>query len=283
MNICLKNRVVKNLPIFLYTIVTMFLLYGFLDLVFGQTFDVYFGTDPTALELVSENQTDSSFQLPELQYSTTYYWQIIARNEFGETEGDIWNFTTEADPVPVELMSFTVSVGENSITLNWETATEINNYGFEIEQALYSPDNFSKIGFVEGYGNSNSPKYYSFIHNLFISGEYFFRLKQIDNNGEFEYSEIISGIIGGGKSDTLFIYPNPFNPATTLYFDIRVPGNIKIEVFDILGNKVKTVNSYYEVGLHKEQIDMGGFSAGVYIIQLETPVKTLSQKVVLVK
>ena len=95
------------------------------------------------------------------------------------------------DIVPVELLFFTVKVIENSAQLNWQTATEVNNYGFEIERKLDNAD-WDKIGFVEGIGNSTTTKNYSFVDKSFISETNFkYRLKQIDFNGNYEYSDEI--------------------------------------------------------------------------------------------
>ena len=93
--------------------------------------------------------------------------------------------------LPVELTSFNVALDNNLVQLNWETSTEVNNYGFEIQKSVVKED-WSKIGFVEGHGNSNSPKYYTYTDkSVESSGEYSYRLKQVDIDGTFEYSDIV--------------------------------------------------------------------------------------------
>ena len=97
------------------------------------------------------------------------------------------------DPMPVELTTFTASVKNNSVLLNWQTATEINNYGFEIQKSEVSSQNseFETVGFVDGHGNSNSPKEYSFKDENITAGTYKYRLRQIDNDGQFKYSKVV--------------------------------------------------------------------------------------------
>src|SRR5690606_23034945 len=101
----------------------------------------------------------------------------------------------QTNPLPVELSSFSAVIIGSSVKLNWQTETEINNYGFEIERKVGSSQssigNYEKIGFVNGNGNSNSPKQYTFTDEGLMAGKYNYRLKQIDDDGQFEYSKVI--------------------------------------------------------------------------------------------
>ena len=129
------------------------------------------------------------------------------------------------NPLPVELSSFSASIIGSAVKLNWRTETEVNNYGFEIQKSqmsnVKSQTEWETIGFVEGYGNSNSPKDYSFTDASVVSGTYSYRLKQIDIDGQFEYSKIIEVNLGAPKKYELAQnFPNPFNPNTVnkVYF-----------------------------------------------------------------
>ena len=139
------------------------------------------------------------------------------------------------------------------------TETEVNNYGFEIERKsgsrLSEVGNFEKIGFVQGNGNSNSPKYYSFEDNNLTAGKYSYRLKQIDTDGQFEYSKVIEMNHGAPmKYELSQNYPNPFNPVTTIQFSMPQAGEVKLTVYKILGEQVAVlVNENKEAGGHKKK------------------------------
>ena len=154
----------------------------------------------------------------------------------------------------MELSSFSASVIGSSVKLSWKTETEVNNYGFEIETKMLKVDSqqLEKIGFVKGNGNSNSPKYYSFEDNNLTAGKYSYRLKQIDTDGQFEYSKVIEVELGAPmKYELTQNYPNPFNPVTTIQFSMPETGEVKLVVYNILGEQVALLmNENKEAGVH---------------------------------
>ncbi len=191
-------------------------------------------------------------------------------NGFGEIQPGI----IVTNPLPVELTSFTAKLLGKSILLNWQTSTEINNFGFEIHRQTRN-EVWENIGFVNGNGTSNSPKDYSFM-DMNPEGEkqIKYRLKQIDNDGKFEYSEIISINYSIDNFELYQNYPNPFNPSTTISWQSPIDGNVRIKVFDILGNEVTEIlNEFKSAGTQEIKFETVNINyrltSGVYFYKIE--------------
>jgi hypothetical protein len=168
--------------------------------------------------------------------------------------------------VPVELSSFTAKVSENKITLLWTTATELNNHGFDIEISSNN-QNFEKIGFVPGFGTTTEAKSYSFNVSVIAVGIQFFRLKQIDYDGTFVYTNAVE-VVGLAPTEFLLLqnYPNPFNPSTSIKFTLPVDANVSLKLFNLLGEEVvEIINSEMTAGLHQVNFDAGDLSSGTYL------------------
>ena len=178
--------------------------------------------------------------------------------------------------LPVELSSFSATLNGNNINLHWQTKTEINNYGFEIERKIGSKElrseNWEKIGFIQGSGNSNSQKDYMFADKNPIGGSRFiYRLKQIDNTGSFEYSNQVEIEIIPDKFELFQNYPNPFNPETIIKFAAPRAGKIILSVYNVLGEKVKDLaDGFFEPGIYNVLFDGKEFSSGLYIYRIQT-------------
>ena len=201
-----------------------------------------------------------------------------------------WTLGSTASPLPVELTSFKANVIDNSVILNWETATEVNNYGFEIQRApvVQNGNNlrgqgthtgngdlegYTAIGFVNGNGNSNSPKNYSFTDENISAGKYNYKLKQIDTDGKFEYSNIVEININKKIPNKFKLsqnYPNPFNPTTVISFSIPEAAKIKLTVYNTLGQKIKTLaNGTFAAGIHSVHFNTdNAASAGIYLYRI---------------
>ena len=194
---------------------------------------------------------------------------------------------TSASPLPVELSSFSAIVLDNGVKLNWRTETEVNNYGFQVQRAMSNVQgqDWDVIGFVEGHGNSNSPKEYSFFDENVIDGKYSYRLKQIDFEGKFEYSKVIEVEIGSpGKFELSQNYPNPFNPTTTIRFSLPQSGNVKLTIYNTLGEQVaELVNGFLEAGVYTFNFDASTLNSGVYIYKLNAENILISKKMSLIK
>jgi hypothetical protein len=187
-------------------------------------------------------------------------------------------------PLPVELNSFSAKLSGNEIHLNWQTETEVDNYGFEIERNGFQED-WTKIGFVEGHGNSNSPKEYSFIDKNINSEKYAYRLKQIDTDGSFTYSDVVE--IDLKLPDSFHLsqnYPNPFNPTTVINYQLPEAGKVTLSIYDILGNMVRTlVDEEKSAGNYKVEFDAAGLPSGVYFYILRAGSFVGSKKMLLLK
>jgi len=191
---------------------------------------------------------------------------------------------TEDGALPVELTTFSANVNGNNVNLSWETATEVNNYGFNIERKTETRG-WNKVDFVEGHGNSNSVKHYSFTDNVSLSGKYFYRLKQIDINGTFEYSNIIEVNIGvPNKFEVAQNYPNPFNPTTTISFSIPKKQSVKVIIYNSLGEIVQTlINKNLEAGIHTYNFDADNLGSGIYYYKVVAGNNIQIRKMMLLK
>lgn len=181
--------------------------------------------------------------------------------------------------VPVELISFEARVQGNRIVLEWVTASEINNFGFEVQRSN-NKNNWQKIGFESGHGTTTEPHHYSFTDEFLQSGKYQYRLKQIDFDGSFKYSKIVEIVIGLPTEYSLSQnYPNPFNPITKIKFTIpsvtlrQAQSDILVtlKIYEVLGNEIATlVNEEKPAGIYEVEFDGTNFPSGIYFCQLRT-------------
>jgi hypothetical protein len=171
--------------------------------------------------------------------------------------------------IPVELESFTASVNSNFVTLNWVTATELNNTGFDIEKSM---DNLSwnKIGFVNGNGTTTEKSFYTFSDKNPFEGKSVYRLKQIDYDGTFTYSNVVSVSIGLINDFSLEQnYPNPFNPATIIKYNIPEESNVQIKIINVVGEVVtELLNEVQSEGSHQKIFNAANLTSGIYFAQL---------------
>ena len=177
--------------------------------------------------------------------------------------------------LPVELAAFTASVTDREVVLHWTTVSETNNFGFDIERSE-KENEFRKIGFVEGNGTTTTAQKYSFVDENLVPGIYYYRLKQIDLDGAFEYSDAINVTVTPPKEFALAQnYPNPFNPTTTIRYDLPVSSHVVLTVYNILGKEVKTLVDVEQSAGIKTVVWDGTnkvgepVSSGVYIYRLK--------------
>ncbi|MCC6254615.1 MAG: T9SS type A sorting domain-containing protein [Ignavibacteriaceae bacterium] len=172
--------------------------------------------------------------------------------------------------IPVELVSFNASVLGSSVKLDWATATETNNSGFEVQRKSENSE-WNKIGFVEGSGTTTERNEYTYTDQP-VAGKYLYRLRQIDFDGSYSYSSIISADISTPVEFNLNQnYPNPFNPSTTVTFTIPKASNVKLNIYNQIGQQVgELVNKNLEAGSYNYSWNAANQSSGIYFYELQT-------------
>lgn len=171
--------------------------------------------------------------------------------------------------IPVELSAFTASVDYGNVTLNWQTASESNNQGFEIHRR--SDAGYTSVGYVQGYGTTSETQNYSFVDHNVNPGTYYYRLKQIDFDGTFAYSEEINVEVNTPVAFGLNQnYPNPFNPATVISFNLPIDARVTLKLFDVLGQELITlIDQNLGAGIYDHNFDASGLNSGVYFYRIE--------------
>ncbi|WP_304132310.1 T9SS type A sorting domain-containing protein [Ignavibacterium album] len=205
-----------------------------------------------------------------------------------DINGDFWLIQLNPEGIiPVELTSFSATVSDGDVNLNWVTATELNNSGFEIQRFALSaePQAWVKIGFVNGNGTSSEVHNYSYKDQNPFEGTSYYRLKQIDLDGTFSYSNEVEIEVKSPQEFTLAQnYPNPFNPSTKISWQSPVSSWQTLKVYDVLGNGVVIlVDEYKPAGNYEVQFDAANLPSGVYFYQLQAGNYTGTKKLILTK
>jgi hypothetical protein len=202
----------------------------------------------------------------------------------GLTDYNFDDITFSDAAMPVELTTFKAISGKNGINLEWQTATEINNQGFEIERNTNS--SWVKIGFIVGQGTSVTKNDYSFFDKNPVGDTIHYRLKQIDNNGNFKYSQEIEVIADRAPNNYSLSqnYPNPFNPSTTINYRIAKADKVVLKIYDLLGKEVTTlVNENKSSGSYSAIFNAFNMPSGIYVYELRTDGFVSRNKMMLLK
>ncbi|KAA0247010.1 MAG: T9SS C-terminal target domain-containing protein [Ignavibacteriae bacterium] len=244
------------------------------ELIGTVTLDI---TDQNATAMVNWDEINSKMNTPT--------FQLVTNNYQGSFDGVL----------PVELTSFTSKLLNDKIQLNWVTKTEVNNYGFNVERRINEGE-WNTIGFVEGNRTTTESKEYSFSDkDIYAGGSKFqYRLKQIDFDGSFEYSDVVEVGVVANQFELSQNYPNPFNPSTTIRFSLPKDTQLKINIYNMLGELVKTLaEGTYQAGYHKVTFSaLGGSTSngnvsllpsGVYIYRIESNEFVQVKKMILMK
>lgn len=247
--------------------------------------------DSNFVLLNTAKTSDSTYIDDDLQYNLRYYYVATAVDLIGN-ESSFSNMvdTTISIPVPVELSSFSVQVHDNDALLEWTTKTESTNYGFEVQRSESDPNNFEKIAFIRGHGTSSTPMHYYYVDKDLQKGEYFYRLKQIDFNGDFEFSTKIKITIGVPDEFCLEPnYPNPFNSSTTISYNLPKSSQVELNIYNVYGQIIfHLVNEYQKAGRYAANwpgIDENGrnVASGIYYFKIEALNTAMFRRMILIK
>jgi photosystem II stability/assembly factor-like uncharacterized protein len=187
--------------------------------------------------------------------------------------------------MPVELTSFSAIISNSKVQLYWSTATELNNHGFEIERSL-DKTIWATIGFREGYGTRSEPQDYTYSDDIseISSSKFYYRLKQIDFDGSFEYSDIVEVEIAPSVFFLSQNYPNPFNPSTSIQYAISSRQFVTLKVYDVLGKEIATlVNEERIAGTYEIIFNSSSLASGIYYYQIRAGDYVETKKMILMK
>jgi hypothetical protein len=199
-------------------------------------------------------------------------------NEFG-IAGDATN------QLPVELTAFEGTYKNGEVHLSWRTASELNNAGFEVERSL-DRETFTQVGFVRGNGTTTEAQSYTFVdRSTFNAEKVYYRLKQVDFDGQFEYSPVIEvNVTLPTKFALMQNYPNPFNPTTNIAYELPTTAKVVLKVYDVLGREVMTlINQEQAAGRYVQPFNASGLSSGIYFYRLQAGNFVETKKMMLVK
>jgi len=192
--------------------------------------------------------------------------------------------------VPVELSSFTASLNGNSVNILWSTATELNNMGFEIERFSSSlGSSWEKIAFIEGNGTTTEENHYQYVDDfkyISVKGIVQYRLKQIDFDGTYEYSDVVEVNVDFTPKEYVLLqnYPNPFNPSTKIKYALPQSSRVNLTVYNAIGEVVSIlVNKVQEEGFHEINFDASNLPSGIYFYRLVANENIQVKKMILMK
>lgn len=236
---------------------------------------------PDAFTVIDTVSANNNLYVDNTVTNATYNYRITAYNTFGQS-----TYSNVAQIiVPVELNSFNASLRDAGVLLEWVTATEVNNMGFEIQRN--QSETWVAIGFVEGKGTTSEITNYHFYNDLSeinSSVKLQYRLKQIDYNGTFAYSEIVEVVFIPENYSLSQNYPNPFNPTTTISFKLAKSTFVTLKIYNILGNEMAIlVNQNMLAGKHEIRLDAKDLPSGVYLYTITAGDFVDTKKMILMK
>ena len=224
------------------------------------------------------------------------HFKHVGEGEFSGQTYILKYETTDVSPdsvveeitLPVELSVFTARLQEDllgeNVLLEWQTMSETNNFGFEIHRSQDKKE-YEKIGFVAGAGSTNTARTYRFVDEDVAIQKYYYRLKQLDTNGQSAFSDVVEiDVTAPTRYDLSQNFPNPFNPQTDIVFRLKEDVRVKIKVFNILGREVVTiVDNRMKAGTHRITFDGSQLPSGMYLYRMEAGDFKSVKKMILIK
>ena len=264
----------------------------------GGNYTVYFLQDKNNL---GYRNTDA--RLIYNRFGKAYRYGVYNQDEMADPDvcGNIWeengtlmdinnNEACLDQTIPVELTSLEARINEQEVIIDWNTASEINNAGFEIQRKSPLPndkEHWIRAGFVEGAGTTTLPLSYQFADPIadLLPGRIDYRLKQIDFDGTYAISEVVTVEIPVTAGATLYpSFPNPFNPSTQVQFEIPVDTYVEVSLTTVTGQRVQTLtHQWYPAGRHAITLDAKNLSSGTYLVTMRAGSVRQSHSLVLMK
>ncbi|MBN1479193.1 T9SS type A sorting domain-containing protein [candidate division KSB1 bacterium] len=249
--------------------------------------------DSSFLLLATVNHPVNTYMDEKMQWDVHYYYVATSVDKFGLESGFSNKIdTTLQSPVPVELYSFYAQVDNSkNIVLNWSTAAESNNYGFQVQRLCDgAPGQFETIGFVKGNGTATDSQNYRFVDKNVPAGTYFYRLKQIDFDGSYKFSDTIKITLVLPAEVHLFQnYPNPFNRSTEIAYNLPMNGHVVLNIYDEMGHEIIClvdqfqIKGKYTVTWNATDVLGKEVSSGQYYYKITTDSFSAWRKMMLVK
>jgi enediyne biosynthesis protein E4 len=217
--------------------------------------------------------------------SVRVYWPSGMQDIYHNLAAGQIKVIEEGETIPVELLNFSAKISGNNVILNWSTATETNNKGFDV---LKSSDkkNWNILGYVAGSGSSTEQRSYSYTDEDVNQGKYYYKLVQIDYDGTRTEKNIVEVDFNNQVTEFSLSqnYPNPFNPVTKIEYSVLSASNVEIRLFNVLGSEVAVLlNEVKTAGKHSFNFNASGFNSGVYFYTLKAGNYTATRKMIIMK
>lgn len=237
---------------------------------------------PTGTVLYRETFTSTQWHASTSGFGTCFAFNLVvltgAVNCDPTTATNAGTCVVTSGLLPVELVAFEAEERNENIHLSWSTASEINNEGFEIERSI-DGRNFDFIDFVEGHGNTTIMKDYSYKDDNVKEGQtYYYRLRQVDFDGAFEYSKIVAANLQVNETIAGNFYPNPTAKKTRIDFVSQVNDQWNVEAFSLSGQLIWQSSYQLNKGINTLNLDFSEFSTGLYLIKFENKTQSVYRK-----